>query len=973
MGYFAEHYGSFRFRLKEADGPGLRMAQLGAIHAIAAHFSMRRDPAVITMPTGSGKTAVLIAAAFVLRAKRVLIVAPGRLVREQIADEVEKLATLRGASALSEDVPAPRVLAAKKRITTPEGWERMGEYDVVVGTVQSISPAYDDVPEPPLDLFDLVLVDEAHHSPAATWKRLLDHFTEAKRILFTATPFRQDQREIRGRFVFTYDLRKAFEDEVFGLIRYQPVRPTAVQSADEAIAIATQLQFDRDREAGLQHRVMVRTDSRRRATDLLEIYERHTGLRLKIVTGDKSLRYVRAVIKALSDGALDGIVCVNMLGEGFNFPSLKIAAIHSPHRSLSVTLQFIGRFARTVGDNIGGATFLAVPSEIEIEAERLYDARAVWQEMVQNLSAARVQQEAETREILQSFATTGTIAPDLTDLSLYVLEPYFHVKIFQLAHDVDLSVPVEFPQGLQIVYQAISEEHGAAVYITRETSLPRWSSDDRLSSVSYDLFILFQDAESNLLFICASQRTEGIYQHLIESFRDANPSVLPLVRVNRALNGLDAPEFFNVGMRNRIVSNTTESYRIVTGSNADKVIGRSDARLYHRGHAFGRGSDEGETVTIGLSSASKIWSNRVGKLPDLIQWCDKLARRISSNDTPVTGSGLDLLDVGEEIDSLPPGIIAVGWPDTVYRHPALLRYRLGDEEHSVQLLDIDLAIDKAASDDELVVIVLTDGDDFEFRATFSFETDRYFEPLVRDDTDVIILREHEETPLVDFLNGEMPVFYTADLSLIDGPSFLRAAGDLPPFAPEMIEIFDWTGHNVDIGREFGDGEGGMISVHACLEAELAASANSVVYYDHGSGEIADFITVEEIGNRLVIRFYHCKGAGGAVPGHRVGDVYELAGQAVKSTTWALKQRVLANVRRRFNNRKGSARFVSGDLDRLDVLLSGAAAAQIEFEFIAVQPGLRKAGLPAELGSVLAAASDHLVRGGFRPLKVMASA
>ena len=32
----------------------------------------------------------------------------------------------------------------------------------------------------------------------------------------------------------------------------------------------------------------------------------------------------------------------------------------------------------------------AVPSEVEIEAEKLYDARAVWQEVVQNLSAARV-------------------------------------------------------------------------------------------------------------------------------------------------------------------------------------------------------------------------------------------------------------------------------------------------------------------------------------------------------------------------------------------------------------------------------------------------------------------------------------------------------------------------------------------------------------------------------------------------------
>ncbi|WP_340672615.1 DEAD/DEAH box helicase [Bradyrhizobium ottawaense] len=934
---------------------------------------MRREPAVVTMPTGSGKTAVLIAAAFILQARRVLIVAPGRLVREQIADEVEKLATLRSAGALSEDVPAPRVLAVKKRITTPEGWERLREHDVVVGTVQSISPAYEEIPEPPLDMFDLVLVDEAHHSPAATWKRLLDHFEQAKRVLFTATPFRQDQREIKGRFIFTYDLRRAFEDGVFGLIRYQPVNPSAKQSADEAIAIAAERQFNQDREAGFQHRVMVRTDSRRRATDLLTLYERYTKLRLKIVTGDKSLRYVRGVIQALSEGALDGIVCVNMLGEGFNFPSLKIAAIHSPHRSLSVTLQFIGRFARTVGDNIGAATFLAVPSEIEIEAERLYDARAVWQEMVQNLSAARVHEEAETREILQSFATAEAVAPDLTDLSLYVLEPYFHVKIFQLAHSIDLSVPVEFPPDLQIVFQAISEEHGAAVYITRETSLPRWSTDDRLSSVSYDLFILFQDAASNLLFICASQRTEGVYQFLVESFRDASPSVLPLVRVNRALNGLEAPEFFNVGMRNRVVSNTTESYRIVTGSNADKVIGRSDARLYHRGHAFGRGSDEGESVTIGLSSASKVWSNKAGKLPDLIQWCEKLARRISSNDTPVTGSGLDLLDAGEEIDILPPGIMAVGWPDTVYRHPAILRYEAGDEERIAQLLDLDLAIDDAASNEQAVVIVLSGDDDFEFRATFSFETDRYFEPLTREQVGAIILREHEEMPLIDFLNGEMPIFYTADLSLVDGPSLWRAAADLPPFDSDMIEAFDWAGRNVDIGREFGDGRRGMISVHTCLEAELANSANAVVYYDHGSGEIADFIAVEEAENRLIVRFYHCKSAGGAAAGHRVGDVYELAGQAVKSVIWALKQRVFANVRRRFNNRKGSARFVCGDLERLEELLSNAAAAQIEFEFIAVQPGLRKAGLPADLGNVLAAASDHLVRGGFRPLRVMASA
>ncbi|WP_346763412.1 hypothetical protein [Escherichia sp. E4694] len=35
-----------------------------------------------------------------------------------------------------------------------------------------------------------------------------------------------------------------------------------------------------------------------------------------------------------------------MLGEGYDLPNLKIAALHDHHKSLAVTLQFIGRFTR---------------------------------------------------------------------------------------------------------------------------------------------------------------------------------------------------------------------------------------------------------------------------------------------------------------------------------------------------------------------------------------------------------------------------------------------------------------------------------------------------------------------------------------------------------------------------------------------------------------------------------------------------
>ncbi|MFO6295853.1 helicase-related protein, partial [Pseudomonas aeruginosa] len=40
------------------------------------------------------------------------------------------------------------------------------------------------------------------------------------------------------------------------------------------------------------------------------------------------------------------VICVDMLAEGYDLPNLKIAALHDHHKSLAVTLQFIGRITR---------------------------------------------------------------------------------------------------------------------------------------------------------------------------------------------------------------------------------------------------------------------------------------------------------------------------------------------------------------------------------------------------------------------------------------------------------------------------------------------------------------------------------------------------------------------------------------------------------------------------------------------------
>ncbi len=974
MSFFKEHYNDFKYPRKDTEESlGFRAAQLGAIHASAAHFEMRSDPGIITMPTGSGKTAVLIASAFVLQAKRVLILVPSRLVREQIAEEVRTLSTLKKLGALPEDLATPQVFNTTGRITSNDDWEALRENDVVVATIQSVSPGYLGTPEPPEDLFDLVLVDEAHHSPARTWESLLKHFVDSKQLLFTATPFRQDQKEIKGRFIYTYDLKRAYDDGVFGQINFEPVAEPGEQNSDVVIANAAQTRFEDDREQGFEHHIMVRTDSLKRAKDLVTVYEENTDLRLDVVSGNKSLKVVKATIKKLENGELDGIICVNMLGEGFNFPSLKIAAIHTPHKSLNVTLQFIGRFARTVGENLGPATFLAVPSEIKIEAERLYDSRSVWQDIVQNLSATRVNQEAELREVLESFELSDFSSGDLNDLSMYILEPYFHVKIMQLDESVDLKEHIKIPTAYEIILETMSDEHNALVFITREISQPRWASDDRLAGVRYDLFVFFQDPQTKLFFMCTSRRTEGVYQHVSESIEFAKPKPLHLRRLNKAMNELQAPEFFNVGMRNRVASNTTESYRIVAGSSADKAIQKSDGRLYHRGHVFGRATDNGKLVTIGISSASKIWSNRSGKLPELIEWCKTISRRIASDAEPTTGSGLDHLDMGEEISELPEGIVSVDWPAIAFQKAIQFSFVLNGNVAQVSISDCDIEIIEDQSNDEKIAVQITSDSGLRFSFTYSFETDRLFDSLDENQPDVSVISDAEELPILDYFNVQYPEFYTSNLSRVFGFSILKEQeGTFDPLDPSQLREQDWAANNINTQMEFGPAENGLVSIQDGLEHQLDAGNDAVVYCDHGSGEIADFVCIEQIGSRLLIRFYHCKSAGGPAPGHRVGDVYEVASQAVKSIKWAKKQAVLERIRKRFQNQKGIARFIRGDLATLEELLNTATPAQIDFEMIVVQPGILKEGLPEDLTNNLASASDFLVRAGFKPLVIWCS-
>ena len=971
MSYFGVLYDNVRFPRDAADKPGLRRGQLGALHAIASHFTVSNDPALIAMPTGSGKTAVFIIAPFLLRTARVLVITPSRLVRYQVAEQFATLAVPKASGALVGVEALPKTYEVDHQLREATDWEPLRSFDVVVSTPNSACPGGKIEGAAP-DLFDLVIFDEAHHVPAPTWQAIAKAFPDARQLLLTATPFRRDRREIPAKLIYHYSIRQALDDGVFGKIEYVPIRDVK-ETNDIAVARAAETTLKADREAGLQHLLLVRTDTTPRARELEKLYQAQTGLKLARIGSDLSYATIKKTIARLRERKLDGIICVDMLGEGFDLPELKLAAIHAPHKSLGVTLQFIGRFARTSPVPVGTAKFIAVPSDITVDASRLYEEDADWQALVPRLIEERVVSEIETREALETFVSRVDSIRIAQHLSLYRVRPYLHVKVFDIIEG-DVSLPVEPPQTFEdmtVISWRDSPELSATLIIFQLVTPAGWTDVEELSTVEYEFALVFYDVETRLLFISSSVRSPAFYDALVATFVDGQTSILSMSEINRAFLGLTHHQFFHIGMKNRMRTSWNESYRTLSGRHVDRTVRGADARTHDRGHYFGRAKDGGTDVTLGISSSSKAWSNRKVSLPFVVSWSHDLATKIRTNVDVKTGTRLDLLSMTRRVSDIPDvPVVAVDWERDAYEDPMVLRVLRGEETHwSGQLLDCDFLIDKLQSSAESIVIVVKYPlGDIKFR--FSLNKETYFEEI--DVIDAIVERPGGAALLVNYLNGNPPSFYFADFSRLTGNMFSAPTGaDFNVFGPERIEAVDWSAANVDITCEVGGASGGRRSVQDLISERLAGGTSPIVIFDHRTGELADFIEVLQDERVTTIAFYHCKGSSEDLPGARVEDVYEVTAQVVKSLIWMTDiVRLRRNLERRIAN--GSS-FIRGDRELLREILTRAAEQPLTYQVAVVQPGVSASKLPPKLQEVLGAADLYLSAAGWQPLRVIASA
>src|SRR3546814_19710298 len=88
-----------------------------------------------------------------------------------------------------------------------------------------------------------------------------------------------------------------------------------------------------DLDAGLNHLAMARCSTIERAKQLHQLYTAiHPQYRPVIVHSQQPLRERRENLAALRRFESRIIVCVDMLGEGFDLPELKVAALHAHHK-----------------------------------------------------------------------------------------------------------------------------------------------------------------------------------------------------------------------------------------------------------------------------------------------------------------------------------------------------------------------------------------------------------------------------------------------------------------------------------------------------------------------------------------------------------------------------------------------------------------------------------------------------------------
>ena len=294
-------------------------------------FRAGKNKAILQIPVGCGKTGLASLLPFGLSEGRVIVIAPNLTIKDGLYEAMDitnrQKCFWRKAGVLSAD----QMLSGPLACTLDSGNISIAtKSHIVITNVHQLATNVDKwLTQFPDDFFDMIIVDEAHHSAAASWQKVIERFPKAKVILLTATPFRSDRQELDGELVFRYPFRNATLKGYIKRLKASYVAPSTI-------------------ELGFSD-----SGGRTYTREVRSLYQER-GFNADVIHSKQTEDEQAAILAALRNGSLDCIIQVQMLGEGFDHPKLSVAAIFRPFRSLAPYIQFVGRIMRVVVQNDPG-------------------------------------------------------------------------------------------------------------------------------------------------------------------------------------------------------------------------------------------------------------------------------------------------------------------------------------------------------------------------------------------------------------------------------------------------------------------------------------------------------------------------------------------------------------------------------------------------------------------------------------------
>jgi superfamily II DNA or RNA helicase len=961
----------FRTEVRNEQGvcvrPGLRPAQTGALHAVAAHWTVSNKPALAVMPTGTGKTEVMLACLVMSRPQRLLVIVPSNALRLQTFDKFCRLGILPSIGVVPTSTIRP-VTGMLKGRPGPEESELIRKCNVLVTTAAAIQSLPQAELRAFLKEFDQIYFDEAHHLPSESWRRIAELAAEKKVLQFTATPFRLDGQRIPGRIIYNFPLRHAQAQGYFRKIRFVDAFETDEEAGDASIARLAVEQLRKDLAAGLNHVLLARANTTMRAEALFRsYYEEHKDLSPTVI--HSQIRGYRQTLQDIKAGKHKIVVCVDMFGEGFDLPSLKVAALHDPHKSLAISLQFTGRFTRDA-KGIGDPTVIANTADPRVSdaIEDLYAEDADWNSLMPELSAKAIQSQMDFSDFLERMDNRIDLEED--DFGLNVLRPAISTVIYK----ADSFSPTRYRKWLQnqhVEQEWFSKDKDLVIFITRSRTPIEWATIKDTTDETWDLFMLAYDAQQKLLFIHSSQKG-SLYPDLAKAVSGEKVQLLEGEKMFRAFHGMTRLIFHSGGLYNK---GSKLRFRMFTGLDIMEAISPSAQANATKSNLFGVGHEDGELVSVGVSHKGRVWSMSSGSVPDWREWCRKIGAKILDSSIP-TDEYLKHTLRPKEIAELPkPPVLLIALPIEWYSVEAeTMRLYEGNDERNAFSFEIKGYMLKNQNTLEMAV-----GWDGDAAATFDLvwgKADGAFLVTQTTGTKIELKVGRERTSLAEFLTEHPPTVYFIDGSEAHGGKLLETPTELAHlYDPTNIVEFDWSGVDITKESKWKNGQVRPDAVQARLIDHVKAQPNQIVFDDDDAGEVADVVEIVETKDTVLFRLYHCKYSGGAEPGKRVKDPAEVSMQAVRSLRWLNNPRRLVGqlLQRERRYLKGrTTRFEKGTAKALVSLKRRLRKLRAKAEICIVQPGISKAACDPEVSTMLGAANNLIQDMTGSPLKVIGS-